>query len=1214
MSADRQAELHAQAGLPPLRAAETPQQPRVVQLPSKLAPVTTEVAANFTEKMKANAARLEAAKAEAAAQAKATNDARLADVKASFLAKTKTPSSRQRENTPKVEAPITKEAPKVEATFDTASRPELGAAVTGGKAVDVGAELAKSKNPVVAQLGHHAESIKGLKIEVSDKVEGKGEYDPKTKTITMHPDFINDEHAVAHEIEHALTQTAIDHPTPQQKPVVHRLNELYNFVKTVLDKDNYGLKSLHEFMAEARGNGEFQRKLAGIKYENTTAWGKFTQYIARLLGLDHNSALTEFLSLHEELGSEGFKVKTDLNAPKLNLIAYANASKTEPKRGLLETISRGVKGDLTSPGAMPSKDVLKQNISDAAYKVEHELFDNKVGVNRLINNNSFTRAVGGKVKASVRALLQHSEYALPMAGDSLSKGYVAVGKEGLVHVHADDHNNLVEAVRAIHELKVADPMAFFRDTWTNLTYHERETASPHDLYPRPKNVTDANIAAAKANMATSPEMQKVASILKAMNMRDIDLQVAAGLKTEAQVAPWRKNQYYVPLQRDMEGKAPLAALSLKGGVTTGKIHKFEGSEREVNDIIGNIIRQRIFVTDAAMRNMAGVESLHALANIPAAGTHLLPGRPNDMANVVHVKENGADKFYRVTDKMAYSTLHGMVEQVPQFMRAFEKITQVLREGIMLSPGAMARNMIRDVSESAGYSYTKRNMASTAADVVKNYVGAVPSIFRQMKGGEMHRPHYEIQSYGISGQQEATSTHREMNRLIRESMKGADASNWAGYADSFVGALHNAWQQLASEGELATRDAVYKQVLEKTGSTTEAALASINTLDFRRRGAHIGITYAKMLIPFFNSNLQGMYKLYRTIARNDSQGAPVASARAALVARGTAMMLASSLWQAYLNDDEDYKQLPKEQTDNKFVIPMGNGSFATMPIPFELGTLFYTIPSNVVRLAWGDSDGKEFKSAMVQALKQNMPANGSLMGLVTGPMKPIAEHISNYDSFTSKPIESDTMKKQDASLRVRESTTGVAKLLGGDIMSPVQIDHFVQGYLGTLGIAALNVTDSILDAAGVSSGQPGVSSPEQTTSKALAKYTGLNFVSDPLQSRYVNRFYELRDQGDEVANTVNKLKSEGREAELTRYLQDMGPNGVQNLQMLSLHTPMASIAKQLATLRTAEEMIANRPDSELNPIQKRQQIEALKRQGNAMVKQAMPSLNPIAGRQ
>jgi hypothetical protein len=198
--------------------------------------------------------------------------------------------------------------------------------------------------------------------------------------------------------------------------------------------------------------------------------------------------------------------------------------------------------------------------------------------------------------------------------------------------------------------------------------------------------------------------------------------------------------------------------------------------------------------------------------------------------------------------------------------------------------------------------------------------------------------------------------------------------------------------------------------------------------------------------------------------------------------------------------------------------------------------------------------------------------------------------------------------------VRESTTGVAKLLGGDIMSPVQIDHFVQGYLGTLGIAALNVTDSILDAAGVSSGQPGVSSPEQTTSKALAKYTGLNFVSDPLQSRYVNRFYELRDQGDEVANTVNKLKSEGREAELTRYLQDMGPNGVQNLQMLSLHTPMASIAKQLATLRTAEEMIANRPDSELNPIQKRQQIEALKRQGNAMVKQAMPSLNPIAGRQ
>ena len=157
----------------------------------------------------------------------------------------------------------------------------------------------------------NADRIKSMADFMGSRVEVAGAYDPVTDTVSAVDIYANREDVVAHEIGHALTANAIKRPNATQKPIVQKLKTLYETVKNhPLIKDDYGASSLDEFVAEGWGNPEFKLKLSQIKYEATTAWGKFTEYVAKLLGLKKDNAFVEFMALGESL-VEG----ADLKAP-----------------------------------------------------------------------------------------------------------------------------------------------------------------------------------------------------------------------------------------------------------------------------------------------------------------------------------------------------------------------------------------------------------------------------------------------------------------------------------------------------------------------------------------------------------------------------------------------------------------------------------------------------------------------------------------------------------------------------------------------------------------------------------------------------------------------------------------------------------------------------------------------------------------------------------
>jgi hypothetical protein len=157
-------------------------------------------------------------------------------------------------------------------------------------------------------------SEEGLRLTAtaSAKTEGvAGAYDLKTDTIHVPERQSRNEDVLAHEIAHAQLAQIVANPNNQQRPIVKRLNDLYEYVKKDIDEQGirkpYGVESIQEFLAEGMGKPSFQYTLSRIKYENTSALGKFVETITKLLGIKNDNAFTELLSIYKELMPEETK-------------------------------------------------------------------------------------------------------------------------------------------------------------------------------------------------------------------------------------------------------------------------------------------------------------------------------------------------------------------------------------------------------------------------------------------------------------------------------------------------------------------------------------------------------------------------------------------------------------------------------------------------------------------------------------------------------------------------------------------------------------------------------------------------------------------------------------------------------------------------------------------------------------------------------------------
>jgi Ni,Fe-hydrogenase I large subunit len=149
------------------------------------------------------------------------------------------------------------------------------------------------------------------------------------------------------------------------------------------------------------------------------------------------------------------------------------------------------------------------------------------------------------------------------------------------------------------------------------------------------------------------------------------------------------------------------------------------------------------------------------------------------------------------------------------------------------------------------------------------------------------------------------------------------------------------------------------------------------------------------------------------------------------------------------------------------------------------------------------------------------------------IKPLLESYTNFSFLTGREIEGISQKQLLASERTTSRTSEFAKSVaqfaadatnGGVQISPIMIDTVLQGYLGTTAALSLAVADQAIN-------------PDKTD-RPLHQIVGATaFAYDPVGTRRMTEFYELREKVVQSQNTLNRLMKENPERAAKFYEQN-----------------------------------------------------------------------------
>jgi len=283
------------------------------------------------------------------------------------------------------------------------------------------------------------------------------------------------------------------------------------------------------------------------------------------------------------------------------------------------------------------------------------------------------------------------------------------------------------------------------------------------------------------------------------------------------------------------------------------------------------------------------------------------------------------------------------------------------------------------------------------------------------------------------------------------------------------------------------------------------------------------------------------------------------------------MALSYMYWFMMQDDEEYKQQEQEVRDNNWSLPMIN---ARIPIPFEVGVLFKVVPERILAFAFGDDTGEDLANSMERALRSTFGVN-----YIPQTVLPLVEATTNYSYFTMRPIVSQGVEGIRPGLQVGPSTTQIAETVGKALnVSPIKIDHVIQGYTGTMGMYLVNTLDAIFDSM----------SDTQKPSLRIEQYPVLKrFMVDSEAKGSVSAYFALKKAVDETVRTVNALEASGQGEELADYIE--GKNRMFGLNTASLLGARGFVSDMDSKMKPLLENARKIRASEMDPDDKREAL-------------------------
>jgi hypothetical protein len=457
-------------------------------------------------------------------------------------------------------------------------------------------------------------------------------------------------------------------------------------------------------------------------------------------------------------------------------------------------------------------------------------------------------------------------------------------------------------------------------------------------------------------------------------------------------------------------------------------------------------------------------------------------------------------------------MQGIPTQLPALVRALGLPATILRRAVTLSPTYAARQLFRD------------SIAATllsGADIAP-VLGALKEVGKSATKSTLEKR-------GITGGQvfAGGSSSEAMTKILNDMLAGKGN----------IGSLIAKAEALNMEADAATRRAQYNSYIKQGLSEMEATLMSLESMNFSKRGASPSVHMANALIPFFNSQIQGLNVLYKALTGKMPFDKRL-KIQEKLITRGALMFGASLAYAAMMQDDEAYKNAtPEQKYGNWFIRIPGIDEPIKFPIPFEVGYLFKALPEALYNSMANENGSEEAFKAFKTIILQTIPGGSSYF--IPQALKPAIEYGMGKSFYTGR----DTLSRREQQLlpeqQFRESSSEISKMLGSGLgLSPIKIEALVSGYTGTMGLALMQA---------LSMGVPTGESPEKTT-KRLSDMPVIGSSFQPNDAGgIINAVYERMNDVKKVKDTVDSMMAEGRVAEakelVSKRAEEFAQSGV-----------------------------------------------------------------------
>ena len=603
-----------------------------------------------------------------------------------------------------------------------------------------------------------------------------------------------------------------------------------------------------------------------------------------------------------------------------------------------------------------------------------------------------------------------------------------------------------------------------------------------------------------------------------------------------------------------------------------------------------------------------------------------PSQPNLLArkldgprkDAVRTIRNGEIEYWDISDRALHvllsSVFDGKSPVLGPWGKRMGKISGWLREGVTRMPNFIVKNTERD-------SVNAWALGLDAPDSPFGLpvLGAMKRYGRNLRLGALEGDSTEeykiLGSYGSVGGYDLMGLDpKKLKRITEQKIEGKKGPGVLGWK------IWDAWGEAGNRSEATVREQIYMQVLAETkhrlrlsGYTDEAEIERVamsegahqakEILNFNRRGSDPNLQFWIAALPFFNAKLQGIDRLGRAFVHNEGLDSSMSGEQFKRVLKRRMLWLSaiSGLMQVWNYGDEDYEDLRKEKRDDNWLLqlpkwgPEGTPRFVSSAIPFELGILTKVIPEQIARSFMKYADG-----VPVATIAEDLGSTAFRAAVVTLSMNPIPQAIRpfteavvfNRNTYAGRDIIPKWMEKVEP-FRQRTSRTGSTAIglrAGLDTvtaglvdLSPLQIEHLMRGYLGTLGTYSLMASDMVIDNMTPfgKKGQP-----------VSPGWNRLPFLSGSLHSGVgggeKSRYYEgLKKEVSGVVATLNRMKGDGDYEEAREYRKA-------NSDTLRKRGLVKAIDKKLRRIRERRDRIIRRETGDSTKNQELNDLRAIER--------------------